>query len=120
MRDELTAANRTESKGHAMKTSSGSALFGLDKKSVAKLGGRLSGEFAESISLIEAAIYSKAGNQTRRGQSRATQAPNTALTCPAGFRSVDLLIPDAKIRLRPAADNPRATRGLAVPEKRYQ
>jgi hypothetical protein len=65
MRDESIAANRTKS-GTRLKTCSDSARFSWTKIR-RKLGGRLSGEFSESISPIEAAIYySKGSKQTRR------------------------------------------------------
>ena len=64
MRDESTAAKPDQVEGTRLKTSSGSARFSLDKNPVAKRGGRLSGEFSESISLIKTAIYSKDGKQT--------------------------------------------------------
>jgi len=55
MRDESAATNRTKSKGRASKASSGFGALQFGQESVANSGGRLSGEFADSISLIEPA-----------------------------------------------------------------
>jgi carbon monoxide dehydrogenase subunit G len=58
MRDESIAANRTKLKD-ALEDPFRFGALQFGQKSVVKHGGKLSGEFSESISLIEAAIYSK-------------------------------------------------------------
>ena len=59
MRDELYAANRTQVEGTRLRTQFRFGALQSGQESVAKFGGRLSGEFSESISLIAPASQFK-------------------------------------------------------------